>query len=627
MKSSLLLAVLALSSVAVAQESAEVSEQEVEALAAAAEEAAAHAAAEEAQAERDAELEAMRARLERLEAMVSDQQVELDAARASVMAHGVELKKKPDLSFAITGYHRVRGAVYGAKWGEDKPVTGGLYEGQPTSGKIIRQRLRLGFVASYKQLASLHVDVQALDNVLMGDNADLASSPLFAETPSDTRIDGLEAPPIQVFRAWTEFRVPVGVLRVGRQSSHWGLGLLANNGDGFDDDFGENNYGNSFDRVLFGTNPISIVQTIAGKKGPEIPLTLAIAVDRLVEDPLTQYYGYKCSPGISRESDPDRYDDRCDVDMDGLTDLDHDYSEGREATERPESWWADQRDDVWEMVYALIYRGKGIRYFGGIGDLTVGTYIIHRTQKETESNVVVGDLYLDARVHGVQLQFEGVGIFGRTSALTLPDPSLDDPLAKKAGIFSYVARLGYSQPYWKLMMESGFASGDQQVNDELFSGRALHPDHNVGLLMYEEVLARVTARLWGSSARGLRSKGGVYNSHYINPRAYAYPLPNLEVIAGFLMAWPDQADGAVIRCTEADVAKGCAAAQATSDALGWELDFGIKHTWHKHLLLSVETGYAHITDRVPLQAAGLAANGKNDSGNFWTLQTRIAWQF
>lgn len=572
-----------------------------------------------------AELEA---RLAAQEAQLAEQAKQIATTDAERAQEKIDADKAKDFRFGVTGYYRTRGHIFGAKWRKDAPVSGGLYEEQATSGKYLTQRIRLGLSASYKQLASVHIHAQGLDNVVWGDNADLASSPLFAETPSETRIDGAEAPAIQLFRAWTEFRVPIGLFKVGRQSSHWGMGLLANNGDGFDDDFGENHYGNQFDRILFGTNPVSIVQTIMGKKGPEIPITLAIAVDRLVEDPLTQFYGYKCDPGINRDTDPERYDDRCDVDGDGLTDLEHDYDEGRLANERPSDWWVDQRDDVWEMVYALIYRGKNIRYFGGVGDLTAGAYLIHRTQKETESNVVVGDIYLDGRVHGVQLQFEGVGIWGRTRALALPDRNAEDPLRKRASLYSYVARLSYEQPYWKILMESGFASGDEQVNDELFTGRSMHPDHNVGLLLYEEVLARVTARLWGDSARGLRSNGGVYNSHYINPKVYAYPVPNTQVIGGFLMAWPDKPDGAIIRCNQADVDNlGCAAASVDSKALGWELDFAIKHRWHKHLLLSVETGYSHVTDRVALAAAGLQANAKDGGGNFWTLQSRIAWEF
>ena len=90
------------------------------------------------------------------------------------------------------------------------------------------------------------------------------------------------------------------------------------------------------------------------------------------------------------------------------------------------------------------------------------------------------------------------------------------------------------------------------MSDAKFTGRPLHPDHNVGLLLYEEVLARVTRQIWTESADGLWSNGGVYNSRYIFPTATLTPLDNWEIIGGFLMAWPDKADGGVIACVEGE---------------------------------------------------------------------------
>ena len=54
-----------------------------------------------------------------------------------------------------------------------------------------------------------------------------------------TGIDGQETADFKLNRAWVEITLPVGVVRAGRQPSHWGMGLLANHGDGFDDMFGD----------------------------------------------------------------------------------------------------------------------------------------------------------------------------------------------------------------------------------------------------------------------------------------------------------------------------------------------------------------------------------------------------
>ncbi len=58
---------------------------------------------------------------------------------------------------------------------------------------------------------------------------------------------------VDVQRAWAEYMTPVGQLRFGRMPSHWGLGMLANSGDGIDQDYQTN-----ADRVMFITGIKSI---------------------------------------------------------------------------------------------------------------------------------------------------------------------------------------------------------------------------------------------------------------------------------------------------------------------------------------------------------------------------------
>ncbi|HZS40216.1 MAG TPA: TIGR04551 family protein [Polyangia bacterium] len=53
---------------------------------------------------------------------------------------------------------------------------------------------------------------------------------------------------INAKRAWAEVKTPFGLLQFGRMPSHWGMGMLVNNGDCLDCDFGAN-----ADRVMFST--------------------------------------------------------------------------------------------------------------------------------------------------------------------------------------------------------------------------------------------------------------------------------------------------------------------------------------------------------------------------------------
>ncbi|HNH47027.1 MAG TPA: hypothetical protein PKY30_08315, partial [Myxococcota bacterium] len=231
-------------------------------------------------------------------------------------------------------------------------------------------------------------------------------------------------------------------------------------------------------------------------------------------------------------------------------------------------------------------------------------------------------------------------IGGNTEAISLAgaeNVGAESPLFKKADIWGYVVRAGYQNRTFTGYLEHGYASGDPNVADADFTGRPLHPDYNVGLLLYEEIIARSTATVWGPDAKGLWSNGGVYNSRYIFPTVKYRPLDNWELLGGFLMAWPDKADGSRIRCSPDDpVPEGqdpnrwkdkC---NASADMLGYEVDLAVKHKFHDHINFTMEGGYAHVTDRIPLSSVGLdyRVNDKGQEvGDFWTFQTRIAYEF
>ncbi len=543
--------------------------------------------------------------------------------------------------FSLDGYYRVRTQLLAGGLFGNKDVS--FFQGQDEDARMIVQRLRLQPEINFEDRAKFFMMTDVLDDVVWGDNQSASSTALFAGDPTTTSVDGTADSVFKIKRAWMEFSLPVGLMRVGRQPSNWGMGLLSNDGNGFVNTFGESHYGSTYDRVIFATKPIAIAQTIAGKEPADIPLFLAVGVDRLVEDPLIQYFGYECSTTrynadtqqneAIEEGDPD-YNPACDPDGLGYHTIEHSNEDTtRQDTDRADDWWADQDDDVWEMVYALIYKGEDIDMLGSKGDLTAGTYIVNRVQRETDSKVWIYDLYLRWLWKGIYLESEALTIQGTTRAIA-PDAAVEgidgDALKKKANIWSYVARAGYKSDLLEGVFETGYASGDENtLGDGDFTGRAMHPDYNVGLLIYEEVLARATAGAWTDTAQGLWSKGGVVNSRYIFPQVTWSPMDNWHLTGAWLMAWPDKPDGIIIKCS-ADDKVACDNPTATAKSLGWEADLALKHQFHDHLLFSLETGYARTTDRIAYDAAGLhsSTNSNGDTvGKFFTLQSRIAYEF
>ena len=119
-------------------------------------------------------------------------------------------------------------------------------------------RLRLDPTLNVSEFLRVKATIDLLDNLVLGSTPDgfaLGGSPS-ADVPI-TAFSGSSVPPdgrngfadsVRVKRVWGEVRTPFGELRFGRMPSHWGLGILANDGNCLDCDYGDN-----ADRILFAT--------------------------------------------------------------------------------------------------------------------------------------------------------------------------------------------------------------------------------------------------------------------------------------------------------------------------------------------------------------------------------------
>jgi hypothetical protein len=483
--------------------------------------------------------------------------------------------------FDFHGYYRARSHVIGNQMYPLESISAD----RKRTLRFMTQRLRLEPSAGYGEWVTLHVTIDALDNVLWGDNAGLSSTPLFASDPSLTSLAGSEVPSIIVKRAWIELMLPIGVLRVGRQPSHWGLGLLTNDGDGFDNDFGDKWYGTIYDRILFATKPISIGRVIAGLDAGDTPLILAVSWDKLVEDYL--------DPARPRAS----------------------YDSG---------WLAGDDDDVDEWTVALAWDQDGLDWFGPDDRITAGFYFNYREQPSTQSDIYIIDAFVKLQLWDFFLEGEMDAILGSSLAIPLgpetpPDSGLYLP--KDADILGGLLRVGWSRGMFTVKLETGYASGDADPSDAIFTGRALDPDVNVGLILYEELLAQRTREAWVDN-EGLWSRGGVYNSYYFMTTGIVEPLPGLQITLGILTAWANEICDAVFQ------GMACADPGAHPN-LGVELDASVRYRFYDdHILSVIEAGWL----RPDNEAFGLVnSRGEDVYGladtDMWTLQTRLAFVY
>ncbi|MBF5044584.1 TIGR04551 family protein [Aggregicoccus sp. 17bor-14] len=181
-------------------------------------------------------------------------------------AEFVTQQKKLEL-FTLDGYLRLRPTLY-YKFDLGKDPTAGrnlIWPNSPRTRKEQTQaganmRVRLEPTFNVSEEVRIKMQVDALDNVLLGSTPDTAFTSsdrnaftLFSESqsPPTSGVNALKDS-ILVRRAYGEVSTPVGILRFGRMGSHWGLGMLRNDGNCLDCDFGD-----TVDRIQFVTEPFN----------------------------------------------------------------------------------------------------------------------------------------------------------------------------------------------------------------------------------------------------------------------------------------------------------------------------------------------------------------------------------
>lgn len=174
-----------------------------------------------------------------------------------------EEKRKLEV-FSLDGYLRVRPVLY-YKFDLGKPPGKEIFPRSPRSNNELTQaganmRVRMEPTFNVSEEVRVKVQMDALDNVLLGSTPDSLNNNddrnlfnLFSDSqnPPISAVNAIKDS-IYVRRAYGEVSTPVGILRFGRMGSHWGLGMLRNDGNCLDCDFGD-----TVDRLQFVTEPFA----------------------------------------------------------------------------------------------------------------------------------------------------------------------------------------------------------------------------------------------------------------------------------------------------------------------------------------------------------------------------------
>ncbi len=334
--------------------------------------------------------------------------------------------------------------------------------------------------------------------------ADLVTGQVFGDTgrggqdfliePND-RLDAFAAPSAsdlrQLYVSWTS---PIGLFRLGHQTSQYGYGLVANNGDDEDHSvFDSPRTGDIVERALFATKPFKWLDNAFGEA-----FVLAGGFDVVFRD------------------------DNADL-MAG--------------------------DLATQGVVSVNYRTDW---------LNAGVYMAFRDQQDSDSDTLTAQAY----DFFVEWSKEFAPINARLTIgaeVALINASTDRVALEQAPDGVDVLALGAVFRSTLLLrdlglegrLEVGYASGDNDRGDDTVRSFSFDPGYQVGMILFSEVIARVSANsvdrirdpnVSGSPPKGVEliaTDGKVTNAIYLNPILRWKAGFGLGIDLGAVVAWSD----------------------------------------------------------------------------------------
>jgi len=393
---------------------------------------------------------------------------------------------------------------------------------------------------------------------------------------------------------YAEWLTPVGLVRAGRQPSHWGLGMVANDGD-HRRLFGDYRRGTIGDRFGFATKPFGVAS----------PLVVALAVDRVIRDNFTN---------------------------------------------------VGRGDEVFQGVAAVLWQGCAFEagaYAAMRRQRAVRTSVPNVAIYTDSLEALVGDAYLRAagRVSEGVDGFVGaeVALTSATSDFPRTAQQLRDGERTVIAGLGVLAEIGLaagrleqpglrSRARWVATLEYGFASGQADPFARAQSRFTFDPNARVGLVLFDEVLRWQTARAAAAiedpylvaSSRPipgidlLPTNGAVSGASYLNPTFVYRPDASVDLALGVVVA---QATADVVDPYR--VASGGAYVNYRGGAsrardYGVEVDLGIEKRWVTEAGLVAQLG---AQGGVLFPGTALADAKGNGPPAPWVVQGRAGVQF
>jgi uncharacterized protein (TIGR04551 family) len=280
---------------------------------------------------------------------------------------------------------------------------------------------------------------------------------------------------VRAKRAWAEVRTPFGELRFGRMPSHWGLGMLVNNGDCLDCDFGVN-----ADRVMFATK-------LWGH-------FIAFMWDWVATGPTTQLVGPQQGQGVFYNADT----------LDDVSQWILALGKQDKPEELKEK--LDQGKVVFNYGGYFVYRQQDWDQTGALQPSGNTYQALQNGIHPRQAKAFIGDIWLRLNWKKLHIEGEGALIAGTIGNLTDLFPAVKGSTSILSGGFVVKADYKLLHDALKIFVEVGYASGDDaedpnaNVNYRLANlvpvNNAIHrftfdPDYHVDLILFRRILGTV----------------------------------------------------------------------------------------------------------------------------------------
>ena len=404
----------------------------------------------------------------------------------------------------------------------------GLVEQSLGQNQFLHHWLRLTPRLQMRDTLELIGQLDLVTGLIAGDKARDTSAD---QTPRNAYNGFSNVQPRWLYAQW---RLPFGIVRIGQQPNHWGMGILANDGD-HPTLFGDYRYGSISERILFATKP----------GGKDSDFYLAVAGDLVYRDQTARLSrGQQAFQGVLAA-----FYERGQNKLGVFSTFRH--QENDKTSGSPVFGYTDELDAV-----AVDLHGRIAAPVPGYDDAFVygeaeAAYIVGSTNfLRTADQALQGGRtavrsYGGAAILGVVHRAFGTYAWRR--------PPGDQEQSARATSREYLgAPSSRGVPYGDIVaqVELGYASGDADPYDGTQRRFAFDPNHRIGLLLFDEVLRFQTARSATAAADPLLtnasrptpgvdllpSNGGVFGAQYINPTAIYRPRHWLDIKAGTVIA-------------------------------------------------------------------------------------------